>query len=164
MNEIFDRLFQSVPSELRDRFYFDLREVVPPVLHDHLKYAYEGKEAQKAVKFVEMVKKDVCAAFGVSQRAVEQQSRKREYVTARHFMFWAMKKQTEASLRQIAVHVVGRPSNHTTILAGIANAEDLILTSPDFRATAKDLAETWHLHGYSEPFNAIKSLEKNALK
>lgn len=79
----------------------------------------------------------VVSTFGISQRNINDKTRRSEVVLARQAAMMLCKRHTTLSVTRIGEEIGGR--DHSTVLHGIAKAEDLVKTDKDFRQKIEEI-------------------------
>jgi chromosomal replication initiator protein len=80
----------------------------------------------------------VCEHFKLSLKGLQGRSRVREFVYARHIIFYLLRKHTKMSLKS-AGELFGR--DHTTVIHSVDTLNNLMYTEPDVRAEVELIEE-----------------------
>lgn len=80
----------------------------------------------------------VCYHFGLTIKEVQGRCRVKEYVYARHIIFYLIRKNTKMSLKP-AGELLNR--DHTTVIHSIETLSNLMYTEPNVRAEVELIEE-----------------------
>lgn len=80
----------------------------------------------------------VCGHFGLTVKNVQSRSRVKEFVYARHIIFYLIRKNTKMKLKS-AGELLHR--DHTTVIHSVETLKDLMYTEPDVRAEVDQIEE-----------------------
>jgi len=75
--------------------------------------------------------------YGITEEAIQGQSRQKNFATARHVAIYLCRTLTNLPLMEIGQHFDGR--NHSTVMASVSKVEDMLKNNADMAGIIRDI-------------------------